>query len=320
LIESRLCTLLDIPHPIIQGGMAWVSRAELAAAVSEAGALGIIGAGLMTPDELRAEIRRIKILTSSPFGVNVILVAPHVVELIDVVLDEGVHVLTTGAGNPGALLGRIAELPPGKQPIVIPVAASVPLAVRLERMGAKAVIVEGYEAGGHIGELTTMTLTAMVTRKVSIPVIAAGGIADGRAMAAALALGAEGVQMGTVFLTAGECPISDAWKEKVLSAGDRDTVVTGRSTGHPVRMLKNRLSRMILDMEKRGAPPEEIFSLGEGRLRAAVDGDVVEGSIMSGQIAGLLESGRSAREIIEDTVREAAETVERLSRIVSHPI
>ena len=186
-------------------------------------------------------------------------------------------------------------------------------------MGAQAVIVEGYEAGGHIGELTTMTLTAMVTRKVSIPVIAAGGIADGRTMAAALALGADGVQMGTVFLTARECPIHDAWKDKVLKAGDRDTVVTGRSTGHPVRMLKNRLSRTILDMEKRGALPEEIYSLGEGRLKAAVDGDVAEGSIMSGQIAGLLESIRSTREIIEDTVREAAETVEYLSGIVSHP-
>jgi len=320
LIESRLCTLLDIPHPILQGGMAWVSRAELAAAVSEAGALGIIGAGLMTPDELQAEIRRTQTLTSRPFGVNVILVAPHVMELIDVVLEEGVPVLTTGAGNPGVLLGRIAELPFGKQPVVIPVAASVPLVVRTERLGAKAVIVEGYEAGGHIGELTTMTLTSMATKKVSIPVIAAGGVADGRAMAAALALGAEGVQMGTVFLTAKECTISDAWKERVLSAGDRDTVVTGRSTGHPVRMLKNRLSRTILDMEKRGASPEEIYSLGEGRLKAAVEGNIVEGSIMSGQIAGLLQSSRTAREIIEDTVREAAETVEHLSGIVSRPM
>jgi enoyl-[acyl-carrier protein] reductase II len=312
LIESRLLSLLDIKYPIFQGGMAWVSRAELAASVSEAGALGIIGAGLMEPGDLEDEIEKTKKLTSRPFGVNLIVLAPHLMEKLEVVLKTGVRVLTVGAGNAGPILSHTK----GKDVIVIPVVASVPLAVRMERAGAKAVIVEGYEAGGHIGELTTMALTAMVTKAVSIPVIAAGGIADGRGMAAAFALGAEGIQMGTAFTVAKECTVSDRWKKRVIDAKDRDTVVTGRSTGHPVRILKNRLSRDIIEMEKAGKSPEEIMKMGEGKLFMAVEGDVMEGSVMSGQIAGLVDEERGVRQIIDSVMSEAIDTIKGLNKIV----
>jgi len=313
LIESRLLSLLDIKYPIFQGGMACVSRAGLAASVSEAGALGIIGAGLMEPKELEDEIEKTKNITSRPFGVNLIVVAPHLMEKLEVVLNSGVKVLTVGAGNAGPILSRAK----GKGTMVIPVVASVPLAIRMERAGAKAVIVEGYEAGGHVGELTTMALTAMTTKAVSIPVIAAGGIADGRGMAAAFALGAEGIQMGTIFTVAKECAVDEKWKKRVIEAKDRDTVVTGRSTGHPVRILKNRLSREIIEMEKSGKSPEEIMKLGEGRLLRAVEGDVMEGSVMSGQIAGLVGEEREAHQIIDSVMSEAVDTIKRLNGIVT---
>lgn len=313
MITSRLLPLLGITYPILQGGMAQVSRASLVAAVSEAGGLGIIGAGLMSPDELRDEIGRTRRLTSRPFGVNLILTAPLVEEKLAVVIDEAVGVLTVGAGNAGPIIKKAQ----GSGLTVIPVVASVSLAIRVQRAGAAAVIAEGYESGGHVGELTTMALTAMVSRAVSIPVIAAGGIADGRGLASALALGAEGVQMGTVFCTADECDVDERWKERVVSAGDRDTVVTGRSTGHPVRIIRNRLARRLVEMEKGGASPEEIFRFGEGALARAVAGDVEEGSVMAGQISGLITARRSAKEIIEDTMEEARRTIRAMGERIT---
>jgi len=289
--------------------MARVSRAALVAAVSQAGGLGIIGAGLMDPDELKDEIGLTRKLTSRPFGVNLILTAGLVEEKLAVVIGEGVRVLTVGAGNAGPIV-RKAE---GRDLTVIPVVASVSLAVRMERAGAAAVIAEGYESGGHVGELTTMALVAMVSRAVSIPVIAAGGIADGRGLASALALGAEGIQMGTVFCTADECSVHDRWKERIINAGDRDTVVTGRSTGHPVRIIRNRLARRLLDMEKAGAGPEEIFRFGEGALARAVEGDVEEGSVMAGQISGLVTKRKPAKAIIEDIMAEAEKTIRAMT-------
>jgi len=313
VIASRLLPLFGITYPILQGGMARVSRAALVAAVSQAGGLGIIGAGLMDPDELVDEIRLTRKLTSRPFGVNLILTAPLAEEKLAVVIREAVPVLTVGAGNAGPIV-RKAE---GSGLIVVPVVASVSLAVRMERAGAAAVIAEGYESGGHVGEMTTMALVAMVSRAVSIPVIAAGGIADGRGLASALALGAEGVQMGTVFTTADECGVDERWKDRIIDAGDRDTVVTGRSTGHPVRILRNRLARKLLDMEKGGASPEEILRFGEGALKRAVLGDVEEGSVMAGQIAGLVSKRRSAGQIIEDTMDEALRTIRAMNGRIS---
>jgi enoyl-[acyl-carrier protein] reductase II len=309
VIASRLLPLFGITYPILQGGMARVSRAALVAAVSQAGGLGIIGAGLMDPDELKDEIGLTRKLTSRPFGVNLILTAGLVEEKLAVVIGEGVRVLTVGAGNAGPIV-RKAE---GRDLTVIPVVASVSLAVRMERAGAAAVIAEGYESGGHVGELTTMALVAMVSRAVSIPVIAAGGIADGRGLASVLALGAEGIQMGTVFCTADECSVHDRWKERIINAGDRDTVVTGRSTGHPVRIIRNRLARRLLDMEKAGAGPEEIFRFGEGALARAVEGDVEEGSVMAGQISGLVTKRKSAKAIIEDVMAEAEKTIRAMT-------
>ncbi len=315
MIASRLLPLLGITYPILQGGMARVSRAALAAAVSEAGGLGIIGAGLMDPDELKDEIGQTRTLTSRPFGVNLILTAPLAEEKLAVVIREGVRVLTVGAGNAGPIIRKAR----GADLTVIPVVASVSLAVRMERAGAAVVIAEGYESGGHVGELTTMALVAMVSRSVSIPVIAAGGIADGRGLASALALGAEGVQMGTVFCTADECSIDERWKERIVRAGDRDTVVTGRSTGHPVRIIRNRLARRLLDMEKQGASPEEIFRFGEGALARAVQGDVEEGSVMAGQISGLIGKRKTARDIIEDVMAEAERTIKAMGNRITPP-
>jgi enoyl-[acyl-carrier protein] reductase II len=308
VLGARLTRLLDITYPVLQGGMARVSTAELAAAVSQSGGLGIIGAGLMEPDELTDEIRKTKRLTSRPFGVNLILTAPLVEEKFNVVIREGAPVLTIGAGNAGSIIKK-AE---GMGITVIPVVASTALAVRLERAGAKAVIAEGYESGGHVGELTTMSLVSQVVRAVSIPVIAAGGIADGRTAAAAFALGAEGIQMGTVFITASECRVHERYKQRVIDAGDRATVVTGRSTGQPVRIMRNRLSRKLLEMEKSGASPEEIFALGQGALKRAVEGDMEEGSVMAGQIAGLVTERRPAGEIIRDVMAQAESTIKEL--------
>ncbi len=248
-LTTRLTEVLECEHPIIQGGMAWTATAELAAAVSNAGGFGIIGAGQMPTDLLREQIRKAKSLTDKPFGVNLMLLTPHIDDIVDMVLEEGVHAVTTGAGNPGKYMTALKD----RGIKVLPIAPSVALAKRLESIGADAIIGEGMEAGGHIGELTTMALIPQLVDAVSIPVVAAGGIADGRQMAAAFALGAEGVQVGTRFMCAEECTIHPAVKERVLKAKDRDTVVTGYSTGHPVRVLKNKLSRQceLLDRENR---------------------------------------------------------------------
>ena len=313
MIRTKLCDLLGIEYPVIQGGMAWVATAELVAAVSNGGGLGIIGAGHMPTDVLRQEIRKTKELTDKPFGVNLMLLTPHIAELIDVSLEEKVPVVTTGAGNPGSFIKSFKEI--GTK--VIPVVPSVALAQRMEKVGADAVIVEGMEAGGHIGELTTMVLVPQIVDAVSVPVIAAGGIADGRGLAAALALGASGVQVGTRFICASECTVHDNYKQKVLAAKDRDTTVTARSTGHPVRVLKNKLTREFDRMEKEGVGIEELEQLGVGKLRlAAKDGDVDQGSVMAGQSAALVKSIEPAAVIIKEMVAEAEEVIERLRSIV----
>lgn len=306
--RTRLTSLLDIEHPIIQGGMAWTATAELAAAVSQAGGLGIIGAGHMPTDLLREQIRNAKALTSRPFGVNLMLLTPHIDELVQLVLDEHVPVVTTGAGNPGKYMAALKE-----QGIkVLPIAPSVALAKRMESIGADAIIGEGMEAGGHIGELTTMVLTPLLVDAVSIPVVAAGGIADGRGLAAAFALGAEGVQVGTRFMCAEECTIHPAVKEQVIKAKDRDTVVTGRSTGHPVRVIKNKLARQIAELDRQNRP-EEIEALGTGKLALAMrHGDVEMGSLMAGQAAAMVCEIEPAAQIIADMVSEAEAVFARL--------
>ncbi len=298
----NICELLGIEYPIIQGAMAWIADASLASAVSNAGGLGIIASGNAEAEWVRSEIRKTKELTQKPFGVNVMLLNPHAEKIIDVICEEGVPVVTTGAGNPGKYIPKLKEH--GIK--VIPVVASVALAIRVERVGADAVIAEGQEGGGHIGEATTMALVPQVVDAVKIPVIAAGGIADGRGIAAAYMLGARGVQVGTRFLVAKECTISQNYKDMILKAKDTDTVATGRSTGHPVRVLKNKLARDILSMEKQNVDPAEIEKFGTGTLRAAVkDGDVVNGSVMSGQIAGLVNKEQTAKEMIEEMFEEA---------------
>ena len=263
-LKTRVSALLGIEHAIIQGGMAWTATAELAAAVSNAGGLGIIGAGHMPTDILREQIRAARTLTDKPFGVNLMLLTPHIDDLVAMVLEEGVAAVTTGAGNPGKYMTAFKE----RDIKVLPIAPSVALAKRLESIGADAIIGEGMEAGGHIGELTTMVLTPQLVDAVSIPVIAAGGIADGRGIAAAFALGAEGVQLGTRFMVAEECTIHPDVKQRILKAKDRDTVVTGLSTGHPVRVIKNKLSRIIEGLD-RDNQPEEIEKLGAGKLALA---------------------------------------------------
>lgn len=304
-LASRLTTLLGIEHPIIQGGMAWTATAELAVAVSNAGGLGVIGAGHMPADNLRIEIRNAKAATDRPFGVNLMLLTPHIDDLVSVVVEEDVPVVTTGAGNPGPYMEALKD----KGIRVLPIAPSTALAKRLERVGADAIIGEGMEAGGHIGELTTFVLTPQLVDAVDVPVVAAGGIADGRGVAAAFALGAEGVQLGTRFMCAAECTIQDSVKEKILRAKDRDTVVTGYSTGHPVRVLKNKLSRMLEDLDRQNRP-EEIEALGSGKLSLAMrDGDCEMGSVMAGQCASMVTSVQPAAEIVAELVAEAEEAM-----------
>ncbi len=301
-MNSRLCKLLNIDYPIIQGGMAWVATAELAAAVSNAGGLGIIAAGNAPADVIEKEIKKIKQFTDRPYGINVMLLSPFVEEIIDLVVRERVPVITTGAGNPG----KYIEVLKSVNTKVIPVVPSVALAQRIERLGADAVIAEGTEAGGHIGELTTMVLVPQIVDAIKIPVIAAGGIADGRGMVASFALGAEGVQVGTRFVCSNECIVHEKYKNKILKAKDRDTIVTGRSTGHPVRVLRNKLTREFDRLEKAGASIEEIEKLGAGKLRlSVVEGDIENGSVMAGQSAGLIRNIKSCKDIIEDMVMEA---------------
>ena len=301
MIKSPVCDILGIKYPVFQGGMAWASNHRLAAAVSNAGGLGIIGAGQMPPDIVVQEIRKAKESTDKPFGVNLILYLSYIEELIDAVIKEKVAIVTTGAGNAGPYIKRFHDA--GIK--VIPVIPSTALAKRMEKAGADAVIAEGTESGGHIGEITTMALVPQVADAVNIPVIAAGGIADYRGFAAALCLGASGIQMGTRFLATKECHIHQNWKNSVIKASDRDTVVTGRPTGHPVRVLKNKLAKMFLELEEKCAPIEEYEKLGTGKLKAAsVDGDAEMGSLMSGQIAGLIKEEKTVKEVIDEIVSQ----------------
>ncbi len=296
-MKTEITQLLGIEYPILQGGMAWVANASLAAAVSNAGGCGLIAGGAAPAEIVRAEIVRARELTDKPFGVNVMLMNPSAPEIIQVCIEEKVAVVTTGAGNPGQYIEGLKAA--GIK--VIPVVPSVALAKRMERAGADAVVCEGMEAGGHIGSLTTMALVPQIADAVKIPVIAAGGIADGRGMAAAVLLGAQGVQVGTRFLTARECEISRAYKELVLEAKDTSTVVTGQFTGHPVRTLKNKQAREMLKAEASGISPEEFEKMGAGSLRKAVqDGDLENGSFMAGQIAGMVNREESCAEIIRD--------------------
>lgn len=297
--NNIICKLLKIKYPIFQGGMAWIGTAELASAVSNAGGLGLIGAGHMPPDILRKEIQKCKGWTEKPFGVNIMLMSPFVKEVMQVVIDERVPVVTTGAGNPGEYVPALKEI--GAK--VIPVVASVALAKRLEKSGADAVIAEGCESGGHIGEISTMPLIPQVVDAVEVPVIAAGGFGDSRGMAAAFALGAHAIQMGTRFVLSEECIAHPNYKEIVLKAKDRSTVVTGRTLGHPARVIANKLTRQFLEMEANGTPAEELEKFGEGKLHLATHkGDVENGSVMIGQISGMLDDIKPVKQIIDDIV------------------
>lgn len=295
-MNTKITELLGIKHPIIQGGMAWVAESTLAAAVSNAGGLGLIAGGAAPIDYLRDQIRRCKSLTDKPFGVNIMLMSPNAEELAQLVIDEGVPVITTGAGNPG----KYMEAWKAAGIKVIPVIPSVALAKRMERAGADAVVAEGTESGGHIGENTTMCLVPQVVDAVSIPVIAAGGIADGRGVAASFMLGAQGVQVGTVFLAAEECQVHENYKKLVLEAKDTDSIVTGRFTGHPCRGVKTKYAKKLLTFERDGGTPEEFEEMTLGSLRkAAVDGNIDEGSFLCGAIAGLVNKIEPAKVIIE---------------------
>ncbi|NLV73395.1 MAG: enoyl-[acyl-carrier-protein] reductase FabK [Chloroflexi bacterium] len=302
MLQTPLTKLLKIPHPILQGGMAWVATWELAAAVSNAGSLGIIGAGSAPASFVREQITQLRRATDKPFGVNVPLFNSFADEVIAVCIEERISVMTTGAGNP------VPYIEPLKSAgiIVIPVVASTALARRLERSGADALIAEGEESGGHIGTVSTLALVPQVVDTVSIPVIAAGGIADGRGLAAALALGAAGVQMGTRFIATDECIAHPLYKEAIVKANERSTMVTGYSLGHPVRSLRNQCSIGFEELERRGTSEEEVIAFGTGRLRAAViDGDVINGSLMAGQSAGMVHDIVSAQTVIERTVAQA---------------
>lgn len=304
-MKTRITELLGIEYPIIQGGMAWVAEYHLAAAVSEAGGLGIIGAGGAPAQWVREQIRKVKETTAKPFGVNLMLLNPEADDIAGVIVEEGVQVVTTGAGNPGKYMAMWKEA--GVK--VIPVVASVAMARMMERAGADAVVAEGTESGGHIGSATTMTLVPQVADAVNVPVIAAGGIADGRGLAAALMLGAEAVQMGTRFIVARESIVHDNYKQKVIAAKDIDSEVTGMSHGHPVRQLRNQMTREYLKREKAGAPFEELEQLTLGALRkAVVEGDTVNGTLMAGQIAGLVSREQTCGEMIRE-IMEQAETL-----------
>lgn len=301
-MKTKITELLNIEYPIMQGGMAWVAEANLAAAVSNAGGLGIIGAASAPPEVVREMIQKCKSMTDKPFGVNVMLLNPNAEEVAKIVVEEGVKVVTTGAGNPA----KFMELWKNAGVKVIPVVASVAMAKLMERGGADAVIAEGMESGGHIGSTTTMALVPQVADAVSIPVIAAGGIYDGRGFSAAFMLGAEGVQMGTRFLVAKEAVVHENYKAKVIKAKDIDSEVTGMSTGHPIRCLRNKMTKEYLKMEKDGADFMELEKLTLGSLRkAVVEGDVVNGTVMAGQIAGLVEKEQTCSEMIKEIMDEA---------------
>ena len=311
-MQTRITELLNIKYPIFQGGMAWVADGDLAGAVSNAGGLGIIGGGNAPKEVVKANIDKVKSITDKPFGVNIMLLSPFADDIVDLVIEEGVKVVTTGAGNPGKYMDRFHEA----GITVIPVVPSVALAKRMEKLGADAVIAEGMEAGGHIGKLTTMTLVRQVVEAISIPVIGAGGVADGAGAAAVFMLGAEAVQVGTRFVVAKESNAHQNFKNKILKAKDIDTVVSASVVGHPVRAIKNKLASAYSQAERDflagKKTQEEIEELGAGALRnAVVDGDVDNGSVMAGQIAGLVSKEETCAEILEDIYYGAAKVIQK---------
>ncbi len=313
-MKGPVTEILGCEYPVIQGGMAWVAEHNLAAAVSEAGGFGIIGAASAPAEIVREEIRKCKEMTDKPFGVNIMLLNPNADEVADIVIEEGIRAVTTGAGNPSKYMSKWKAA--GVK--VIPVVASTAMAVMMERAGADAVVAEGMESGGHIGSTTTFALVPQVCDAVNIPVIAAGGIADGRGMAAAMMLGASAVQMGTRFVAAKESIVHANYKEKIIKSKDIDSTVTGMSTGHPVRCLRNKMTREYLKMEKEGVELMELEKLTLGSLkRAVIDGDVVSGTLMAGQIAGLIKSEESCKDIIQGIVCECRELLQMQSTAVN---
>ena len=309
--QNPVTNLLKINYPIIQGGMAWVADADLAAAVSNGGGLGIIAAANMPADLLEQQLIKIRTLTDKPFGLNIMLLSPTADDALELAAKHGVPVVTTGAGMPGKVLDKLKPL----GTTVIPVVASVSHAERIAKQGADAVIAEGMEAGGHIGEITTMNLVPQIADAVNLPVIAAGGIADGRGAAAAFVLGATGVQMGTRFVCAEECNVHINYKQKIVKANDRATAVTGRSLGHPVRAIKNKFIKQYEELEKRGASAEELEALGAGKLRlAVVEGDTEMGSLMAGQSAGLVHAIEPAAVIIESVISQMNNILSEMAR------
>jgi enoyl-[acyl-carrier protein] reductase II len=311
VIRTILCDLLDIKYPILQGGMAWVATGELAGAVSQAGGLGIIGAGNAPPEIVKNEINKVRSMTDKPFGVNIYYMSPHVEELIKLIVECKVPIVTTGAGNPGKHISLLKQA--GTK--VFPVVSSVALAKRLAKQGVDGFVAEGMECGGHVGEITTMALVPQIVDATGLPVIAAGGIYDGRGLVAALALGACGVQVGTRFICAEECQIHNNYKEAVLRAKDRDTVLTGMP-GHQVRVLKNKLTREFEELVRDGASLDELDELGAGKLKlAAIDGDIQHGSVMAGQIASMITEIQPAAEIMADIMETAEEVLNNLGKL-----
>jgi enoyl-[acyl-carrier protein] reductase II len=311
LHNFKLCEMLGIEYPILQGGMAWLGTAELVSAVSEAGGLGIIGCGDAPSSWVREQIHITRELTKKPFGINVMLMSHSLDEVVKIILEEKVRIVTFGGGNPGTYIPAFKEA----GVVVMPIVASVALAKRLERVGADAIIIEGMESGGHVGETTTLSLLPQVADNVKVPVIAAGGIADGRGLVAALALGAQGVQIGTRFICSEECIAHPAFKDRLVKAQDRATTVTGISTGHPVRCLENKLTRQFDALEKSGATKAELEEFGRGRLYLGViQGNIEEGSLMAGQIAGLIADIKPVKQIIQDIMSDAEKTLETVSK------
>lgn len=313
MIKTPLCDLLGIDHPILQGGMAWVSTPRLVAAVSEAGALGILGAGNAPPDVVLEYIRQVRRVTSKPYGVNFPMFSPYVQDIVDICIRERVPVVTTGAGNPSAHIPSLKAA----GIMVLPVVASVALAKRLERAGADGLIAEGGESGGHIGDVNTIALVPQVVDAVKIPVVAAGGLANGRGLAAALALGAVGIQMGTRFVCTNECEVHLNYKEMIVKAGDRATITTGHSLGHPVRALRSPMTRKFEEMEKIGLSEDQLIEFGTGKLRLAVEGNVTEGSFMAGQSCGLIDDIVPAAELIQRTISQAESALRHLPQYLA---
>jgi enoyl-[acyl-carrier protein] reductase II len=311
MLKTAICDLFGIRYPIIQGGMAHVATAELVAAVSAAGGLGVIGAGASEPGWVREQIHKTRKLTDKPFGVNILLISPFAEEVIGVVLEEKVAVVTTGAGNPGPHVPRFKEA--GIK--VMPVVASVALARRLERVGVDAFVAEGMESGGEIGQITTMALVPQVVDSVKVPIVAAGGFADGRGLVAALALGAQGIQMGTRFVCSEECIAHSAYKQALVDASDRATIITGQSTGYAIRCIENKLAREFLTKEQADTSIEEIMEFGIGKVRLGlIEGDLEWGTLLAGQICGMIKDIKSVRAIIDDIVAGAEAVISQLCR------